>query len=70
MFDATTLINYLAASVAIILAPGPAQALVLARSVSDGKKSGVVTAVGLNVGTFVHALAALGLSAVFMIAAA
>jgi threonine/homoserine/homoserine lactone efflux protein len=50
---------------AIILAPGPAQALVLARSISDGKKSGIMTGVGLNVGTIVHAgAAALGLSAI------
>jgi len=55
----------MAASVAIILAPGPAQALVLARTISDGKKNGIMTALGLNVGTIFHAVAAaLGLSAV------
>ncbi len=65
MFDTTTLIAYLAASIAIILAPGPAQALVLARSITHGKKSGIMTGVGLNVGTIVHAIAAaLGLSAI------
>jgi len=65
MFETQTLITYLAASVAIILAPGPAQALVLTRSLSDGRKSGVMTALGLNVGTIFHAIAAaLGLSAI------
>jgi threonine/homoserine/homoserine lactone efflux protein len=65
MFAPHTLIAYLIASVAIILAPGPAQALVLARSISEGRKSGMVTALGLNVGTVFHAVAvALGLSAV------
>ena len=65
MFDPTTTITFLAASIAIILAPGPAQALVLARTLADGRKAGVLTAIGLNVGTLVHAVAAaLGLSAV------
>lgn len=65
MFETTTLLAYLAASAAIILAPGPAQALVLARSLSDGKNAGILTGIGLNVGTIVHAVAAaLGLSAV------
>src|SRR6266508_1904488 len=65
MFDPTTLIAYIVASVAIIVAPGPAQALVLARTLSDGKRAGVMTALGLNVGTIIHALAAaLGLSAI------
>ncbi len=65
MFEKTTLIAYLAASAAIILSPGPAQALMLARTISDGRKAGVITAVGLNVATIIHALAAaIGLSAI------
>lgn len=65
MFETTTLLAYLTASIAIILAPGPAQALVLARTLSEGKKAGVMTAIGLNAGTLVHAVAAaLGLSAI------
>ena len=50
MFVTSTLITFLLASIAIILAPGPAQALVLARTISDGKKAGILTAVGLNEG--------------------
>jgi threonine/homoserine/homoserine lactone efflux protein len=65
IFDTTTLIAFLAASLAIIVAPGPAQALVLARSISEGRRSGILTAVGLNTGTIVHACAAaFGLSAI------
>jgi threonine/homoserine/homoserine lactone efflux protein len=65
MFATSTLITFLLASIAIILTPGPAQALVLARTISDGKKAGILTAVGLNVGTMVHALAAaVGISAI------
>jgi threonine/homoserine/homoserine lactone efflux protein len=65
MFEPTTLLTYMAASIAIILAPGPAQALVLARSVNEGAKAGILTGIGLNIGTIVHAIAAaLGLSAI------
>jgi threonine/homoserine/homoserine lactone efflux protein len=71
MLSLSTLIAYLAASSAIILAPGPAQALVLARTIGDGKRAGVLTALGLNVGTIVHTLAAaLGVSAVLATSAA
>jgi threonine/homoserine/homoserine lactone efflux protein len=70
MFELTILIAYLAASVAIIVAPGPAQALVLARSISEGRKAGVMTGLGLNVGTIVHAIAAaIGLSAILLTSA-
>jgi len=65
MFEIQNFIAFLAASILIILAPGPAQALVLARTIGSGRKSGIMTAIGLNVGTLFHAVAAgLGLSAV------
>ena len=65
MFDAATLLTFLLASSAIIIAPGPAQALVLARTLSEGRRAGFVAALGLNVGTLVHAAAAgAGVSAV------
>jgi threonine/homoserine/homoserine lactone efflux protein len=65
MFDSTTMITFLVASVAIIIAPGPAQALVLTRTLGEGRAAGAMTAVGLNVGTLAHAFAAaLGLSAI------
>ena len=64
MFDSTTIITYVMASIAIILAPGPAQALSLANTLSDGKKAGILTVLGLNVSTIIYSLAAaLGLSA-------
>jgi threonine/homoserine/homoserine lactone efflux protein len=65
MFDSSILITFLVASVAIIIAPGPAQALVLTRTLGEGRAAGAMTAIGLNVGTLAHAFAAaLGLSAV------
>jgi RhtB (resistance to homoserine/threonine) family protein len=65
MFTTTTLLTYIAAAFALVLAPGPAQALVLANSISNGRRAGIVTTLGLNVGTLVHTIAAaLGLSAI------
>jgi threonine/homoserine/homoserine lactone efflux protein len=56
---------FIAASVALILVPGPAQALVIATTLDRGQRHGALTAVGLNVGTLFHAVAAgLGLSAI------
>lgn len=65
MFEPTVLFAFFVASAAIIIAPGPAQAMVLARTLSGGRRAGVMTAVGLNLGTIVHAIAAgLGVSAI------
>lgn len=65
MPDLSTYLLFLAASTALILVPGPAQALVLARTLAAGPRAGALTAVGLNVGTLFHSVAAaLGLSAV------
>jgi threonine/homoserine/homoserine lactone efflux protein len=71
MCDGKTLAAFVVASVAIILAPGPAQALVLARTLEQGRRAGLTTALGLNAATLVHALAAaLGLSALLATSAA
>lgn len=65
MFETSTLLTFFVAGAAIIIIPGPAQAMVLARTLSDGRRAGLLTAVGLNAGTIVHAVAAgLGVSAV------
>lgn len=64
LFDPLTYATFVAASAALILVPGPAQALVLANTLTGGRRAGALTAVGLNVGTLAHAAAAaLGLSA-------
>jgi threonine/homoserine/homoserine lactone efflux protein len=65
VFDASTLATYLAASIALVAAPGPGQALVIARTLQGGARAGVLTAAGLEIGTAVHVLAAaFGLSVV------
>lgn len=65
MIDLATWLLFVAASCALVLAPGPGQALVLSRALAGGRRAGALTAVGLNLGTLFHAAAAaLGLSAV------
>ena len=65
MIELSSYLLYLAACVALILVPGPAQALVLARTLAGGRRVGGLTAIGLNVGTLFHTVAAaLGLSAI------
>lgn len=64
LFDIPTLIAYCAASILLVVTPGPGQALVVARTLAGGHKAGVLTAVGLEIGTLGHTFAAaLGLSA-------
>ena len=65
MFDWSSYLVFVLACIALILVPGPAQALVLAKTLSGGRKAGALSAVGLNIGTLVHTLAAaLGISAI------
>jgi threonine/homoserine/homoserine lactone efflux protein len=64
MVDWSSYLLFLVACAALILAPGPAQALVVAKTLAEGRCVGVLTAIGLNIGTLFHAVAAaLGLSA-------
>jgi threonine/homoserine/homoserine lactone efflux protein len=63
MFDLPTMLAYLAAASLLVIAPGPGQLLVMARTMSGGRRMGVATALGLGAGNLVHTLAAaLGLS--------
>jgi threonine/homoserine/homoserine lactone efflux protein len=65
VFASSTLVAFVLACVAIVLLPGPGQALVLTRSMTGGFRAGLAATLGLNTGTLVHALAAgFGLSAV------
>ena len=70
MFDTSILISYCVACIFIILAPGPALALVFAVTASDGKKAGIITVLGLNSSVIVHILAAaIGVSAILAVSA-
>ena len=70
LFDAATFGTYVGAAAALVAAPGPGQALVMARTLQGGVRAGLLTSVGLNLGTVVHTIAAaLGLSALLLASA-
>lgn len=58
MPDGTTILIVAMASFALVAIPGPAVMYILTRSVSQGRKAGLVSAVGINLGSSVHVLAA------------
>lgn len=65
MFDSTRVVLFLTAAVLLAIAPGPGMLYVLARSLSGGKREGVLSALGTFLGGMVHVFAAaLGVSIV------
>ena len=55
---------FVVAALALLLVPGPAVLYVVARSIHEGRRAGLVSVLGIHVGTLVHiAAATLGLSA-------
>jgi threonine/homoserine/homoserine lactone efflux protein len=56
---------FTAAALILLITPGPAVLYIVARSVDEGRRAGLVSMLGVHVGTLVHiAAAAAGLSAV------
>lgn len=65
MPSAATIAAFAAASLLLLLIPGPAVLYIVNRSVSDGRQAGLAAVAGLTLGNLVHATAAaVGLSAV------
>lgn len=63
----SSLVLFLTTAVVLLAIPGPAVAYIVGRSVGQGRIAGVVSALGISVGTLVHVAAALlGLSALLM----
>jgi threonine/homoserine/homoserine lactone efflux protein len=61
--DRSTFLVFALASLALILAPGPNLVYIVTRSVSQGRRAGLASAVGVEAGTLVHVTAAaVGLS--------
>lgn len=64
MIDMTTLTLFIGVAIVILVTPGPAVIYIVTRSIDQGSQAGIVSALGIALGTFVHVLAAaLGLSA-------
>jgi len=58
---------FLAAALALLLVPGPAVVFIVARSVHQGRRAGLVSAIGVGAGSLVHVTGAtLGLSALLL----
>ena len=71
MPDSTSLLAFVAAALVVLLIPGPGVLYVVTRSLSQGQRAGLVSALGLSAGAFVHVIAAtLGLSALLLASAA
>jgi threonine/homoserine/homoserine lactone efflux protein len=65
MPDASTYFLFVAAALALLLVPGPAVIYVVAHSVEGGRLRGLVSVLGVELGTLLHVLfAAAGLSAI------
>ncbi len=71
MPDTTTFGLFVPAALALLLVPGPAVLYVVTRSMDQGRLVGLVSVLGIGLGTLVHvAFAAVGLSALLASSAA
>lgn len=67
MPDLTTLLLFITAALSLNLTPGPDMLYVMARSIGQGRRAGLVSALGLSIGYIVHTLAAAsGLAALLL----
>jgi len=65
--DHSSFVIFLTSAVVLLAIPGPAVTYVVGRSIGLGRSAGVVSALGIAVGTCFHAVAAaVGLSAILM----
>ncbi len=65
MPESPALLTFILASIALVVVPGPAVFYIVARSVSQGRLAGLVSVLGITVGTGLHIVAAaFGLSAI------
>ena len=67
MLDFSTLTLFIIAALVLLITPGPAVLYIIARSVDQGRLAGIVSTLGIGVGTLVHVIAAaLGVSALLV----
>ncbi len=67
MLNGTLLIGFTAAALVVLVIPGPGVVYVVARSLAQGRKAGLVSVTGLAAGAFLHVIAAaIGLSAILL----
>lgn len=67
MLETTRLPIFLLAALTLLLTPGPAVLYIVARSMDQGRVAGLVSVLSVEIGNFIHVLAAtLGLSALLL----
>ncbi len=67
MFELSSFIIFLSAAFFVLVVPGPAVIYITTRSLDQGTKAGIVSTIGIAVGSIIHvAFAALGLSAILV----
>ena len=67
MPDIASYALFVAASLVLLITPGPAVLYIVARSIDQGRLAGIVSTLGISAGTLVHiAAAAFGLSAILV----
>ncbi len=65
MPDLASLAVFVAAALVLLLTPGPAVLYIVARSIDQGRRAGLVSMLGVHAGTLVHiGAAAAGVSAI------
>jgi len=66
----STIWLFVVAAAALLIIPGPAVFYIMARSIDQGKKAGLISVLGVSLGGAVHVLAgAIGVSAILMTSA-
>lgn len=66
MLSIETLLTYSITALILNISPGPSNLYIIARSIAQGVRGGIIAAAGLAIGLLVHVLAAaFGLSAIF-----
>ena len=70
MPDSSTIAVFAAATLALLIVPGPSVIYVVTRSMDGGRTAGIVSVLGIHTGTLIHVgAAAFGLSALVMTSA-
>ena len=65
--DSSALVLFMLAALVLLIVPGPAVLYIVARSIDQGRRAGIVSVLGIGLGSLVHVTAAaLGLSALLM----
>lgn len=67
MIDSSALALFLVSALILLVVPGPAVMYIVARSVEQGRQAGLISTLGIGVGTLFHVVAAcLGVSALLL----